>query len=226
MPLLTIMNLFGRSPFAPLQSHMEKVATCVHKVLELFYALEKGDQETLERLARQISELEHQANVAKNDIRNHLPKSLFLPVDRAQLLEILALQDRIADAAEDIAVLVLLKTLELPPAIQTDFKAFLDKNIECFEEVRKIIHEFNDLIESSFGGNEAQKVRDMVEKVSFKEHEADVIQHRLVKQLIALESTISYATFHVWVRIFEKIAEISNLSEKLAHRMRMTLELK
>ena len=57
MPLLTIMNLFGRSPFAPLQSHMEKVATCVHKVLELFYALEKGDQETLERLARQISEL-------------------------------------------------------------------------------------------------------------------------------------------------------------------------
>ena len=224
--MLTIMNLFGRSPFAPLQSHMEKVATCVHKILELFYALESGDREKLERVARQISELEHQADVAKNDIRSHLPKSLFMPIDRQQLLEILALQDHIADAAEDISVLVLLKKLELPTSLQADFKLFLEKNIDCFEEVRKIIHEFNQLIESSFGGNEAEKVRDMVEKVAYKEHEADVIQHRLMKQLIALESTMSYGTFYVWVRIFEKIAEISNLSEKLANRMRMTLELK
>jgi len=205
---------------------MEKVSACVYKVLELFDALDIGDQQKLERIARQISELEHQADVAKNDIRNHLPKSLFLPVDRAQLLEILTLQDHIADAAEDISVLVLLKTLELPSTLKTDFASFLERNIDCFEETRKIIHEFNGLIESSFGGNEAEKVRDMVEKVAYKEHEADLIQHRLVKQLIALENTISYATFYVWVRIFEKIAEISNLSEKLAQRMRMTLELK
>ncbi len=224
--MLTIMNLFGRSPFAPLQSHMEKVAMCVHKVLELFCALETGEQEKLELVARQISELEHQADAAKNDIRNHLPKSLFLPVDRQQLLEILTLQDRIADAAEDISVLVLLKKLELPSPLQVDFKAFLGKNIDCFEEVRKIIHDLNELIESSFGGNEAEKVREMVHKVSYKEHEADVIQHRLVKQLIALENTMSYTSFYVWVHVFEKIAELSNLSEKLAHRMRMTLELK
>jgi uncharacterized protein Yka (UPF0111/DUF47 family) len=37
--MLTILNLFGRSPFAPLESHMEKVSECVGMLKILFEAL-------------------------------------------------------------------------------------------------------------------------------------------------------------------------------------------
>ena len=222
----TILNLFGRSPFAPLQSHMEKVSNCVHLIESLFKEIEKKDYEAAEKIAEKISENEHQADMTKNDIRNHLPKSLYLPIDRSHLLEILNLQDNIADAAEDAAVLTTLKPLEILPEFQNEFNEFLEKNIKTFDGARLIIKEMHELLESSFGGIEAEKVRAMVDDVAFKEHEVDLIQRKLLKKTYLAEENISHSSFYLWQKIFESLAAISNLSENLANRVRMTLELK
>lgn len=224
--MLTILSLFGRSPFALLQSHMDSVALCVHRLPELFEALEKKDYIRLEQLAVEISKLEHDADLIKNDIRNHLPKSLFLPIDRSNLLEVLSLQDHIADKVEDIAVILSLKPLELFSSFKEDFRLFLNKNIETFDKTRLIIKELHELVESSFGGIEAEKVRAMVDEVAFKEHEADLIQQQLLKSFFKAENELNFITFHQWQKLFECLASISNLSENLAFRIRMTLELK
>lgn len=224
--LTTILNLFGRSPFAPLQTHMEKVASCVLMLPNLFAAMRKQDYAELERIANKISELEHHADLTKNDIRNHLPKSLFLPVDRSHLLDILTIQDRIADTAEDVAVLTTLKNLEILDLFKEDFEEFLTKNIEAFNGAQLIIKEINELLESSFGGVEAQKVRMMVEDVAYLEHQVDLIQRKLLKKIFSAENEMTYTTFDLWQSIFQAIASISNLSENLAYRVRMTLDLK
>ena len=39
----TFAKLFAKSPFAPLQTHMQDVNGCVMKVTEIFEALAKGD---------------------------------------------------------------------------------------------------------------------------------------------------------------------------------------
>lgn len=222
----TLLNLFGRSPFAPLQSHMEKVSVCVHALKELFEAVERKDQEAIEAIAEKIADYEHKADVTKNDILNHLPKSLFLPIDRTHLVEILNTQDKIADKAEDIAVLATLKPIEIQPHFKEEFKEFLLKNISAFDSALMIIKEMHELLESSFGGMEAEKVRSMVEEVSFKEHEIDVLQRHLLKKLFQSEDYMSYTTFHVWQKICESVAALSNLSEALAFRIRLTLEVK
>lgn len=224
--MLTILSLFGRSPFAPLQAHMESVSECVYCLPKLIEALEQKNYSLLEQLAEDISNREHHADLIKNDIRNHLPKSLFLPIDRGNLLEILAIQDRIADKVEDVAVLMTLKPLELLPIFKKEFKLFLHKNIETFEEAKLIIKELHELLESSFGGIEAEKVRQMVEKVAYREHEVDVIQRQLLKIFFKSEDQLNYMTFYLWQRLFENIGSISNLAENLAYRIRMTLELK
>lgn len=223
--MLGILNLFGRSPFAPLQKHMESVSVCVHHLPELFKAVEEGDQAKIALIAEQISEKEHAADLIKNDIRNHLPKSLRLPISRGSLLEFLAIQDSIADKAEDIAVIFTLKPLPLLDSFKDELTPFLQKNIETFDGAASIIRELHELIESSFGGIEAEKVEMMVEKVAFKEHEVDLIQRQLLKKFFSIESGLTLSTFHLWQKVFESLAAISNLSEKLAHRVRMTLEL-
>jgi predicted phosphate transport protein (TIGR00153 family) len=224
--MLTILNLFGRSPFAPLESHMEKVSECVGMVKILFDALDKQDYQLVESISQKICELEHQADLVKNDIRNHLPKSLFLPIDRGNLLEILSIQDSIADRAEDVAVLSTLKQAPMPDEIKSFFIKFLDKNLETFLVARKIIRELHELLESSFGGIEAEKVRSLVDEAAFKEHEADLIQRDLLKALFNAENELTYSSFYYWQRIFEALGSIGNLSEKLGYRVRMTLELK
>ena len=222
----TILNLFGRSPFAPLQSHMEKVSSCVHLLTALFQALDECKYEKLEEVAQQIGELEHQADLTKNDIRNHLPKSLFLPIDRGHLLEILSIQDHIADKAEDVAVLATLKPLQLLPTFKAEFMEFLQKNISAFDSALLIVKEMHELLESSFGGTEAEKVSRMIEEVAYKEHEVDLIQRKLLKKLFQADNEMGYSTFHLWQKICIAIADISNLSENLAFRIRMTLEVR
>src|SRR5579872_4785278 len=111
--MLTIAKLFGKSPFAPLQTHIDKVASCVGELPALFKVMLDQNAKEIDRLCLRISRLEHEADLAKNDIRNHLPRSLFLPLDRETLLEILDLQDAIADQAEKIAHRANMRKFEL-----------------------------------------------------------------------------------------------------------------
>lgn len=223
--MLTILSLFGRSPFAPLQQHMEKVACCVERVSDIFQVLYDENYEEISRLATEISELEHAADLAKNEIRNNLPNSLFLPIDRGNLLEILSLQDSIADRCEDIAVLLTLRQLAPPTSLREQFQRFLDKNLETFHQVAGIIQEWQDLLESSFGGVEAEKVRHMIANVAYGEHEVDLLQRELLRILYNSDD-LDFREFDLWMRILLEVGGISNLSEKLANRVRMTLDLK
>lgn len=222
--MLNISKLFGSSPLAPLQTHMERVAECVHKLNDLFAKLEAGDFDGVQETAEQISKLEHDADLLKNDIRNHLPRGLFMSINRAALLEMLSLQDGIADMAEDVAVLVSMKKLEVLDLFRDHFHGLLKSCLEVFEGTRAVMQELDELMESSFGGIEADLVRKMVHAVAEKEHQADLIQRELMKALFNADGKIDFISFSMWQRIFEGVANIANLSETLAHRVRMTLE--
>ena len=224
--MLTIARLFGKSPFAPLQTHMNKVSSCVEKLLKVFEALANNEVEKIERLVEDLSQLEHEADLTKNDIRNHLPKSLFLPIDRGHFLEILSIQDSIADTAEDAGITLTLRSLDSFPLFEKEFSPFTKKTTEVFWDAKKIIEEIDELLESSFGGIEAEKVKTMVEEAAYKEHKAQKQKISLLKKLYTQGEALSTPAFYHWLRLIEDIGRIAQLSEKLANRIRMVLELK
>lgn len=224
--MLNIARLFGKSPFAPLQSHMKKVALCMERLSDIFRALSKMDMEKIEKLAADLSRIEHEADLTKNDIRNHLPRSLFLPIDRGHFLEILSVQDSIADKAEDVGILLTLRPLENFRDFYTDFIAFFRQCELVFLDTKQIIEEIDELLETSFGGLEAEKVKSMVEQTANKEEDADKMQKLLMKQLFTHGDMLSVPAFNLWMRLIEEVGEIAHLSERLANRIRMILELK
>ena len=221
----TLAKLFAKSPFAPLQKHMQDVNECVKKVKEIFEALEENDSKSVSRISGEISKLEAIADTTKNELRNHLPGGLFMPVSKVALLEILSLQDDIADDCEDIGILLTLKDLTLKDIFKDDFKSFLNKNFETYELIKEIIDEFDNLLETSFTGREAEKVRSMVSNVALKEHETDLTQRKLLKNLFSNEDQFTHAEFQLWLLILREIRTLSNTSEKLAHRIRNLLDL-
>jgi len=74
----TFAKLFAKSPFAPLQKHMQDVHGCVIKVKEIFEALARGDSKSVAKIAKEISKQEARADTTKNELRNHLPGGLCL----------------------------------------------------------------------------------------------------------------------------------------------------
>jgi uncharacterized protein len=225
--MLTIARLFGKSPFAPLQTHMDKVASCIGELPNLFKAILEQDSEAIERIFDKISKLEHEADLTKNDIRNHLPRSLFLPLDRSALLAILSLQDALADQAEEIAqtAALLPSPIGMISEMKDDFSALCQKNVEVFRLARQVIKELEDLLECSFGGIEAQKVKGMVEQIAFYEHETAQIKNRLLKTLYTKGERLPYPSFHLGLTLIQKISNLAELSEQLGNRIRMLLEL-
>lgn len=224
--MLTIARLFGKSPFSPLQNHMKKVGICIKKLTEIFQEIENKNFDKIESLVSELSKLEHEADLTKNDIRNHLPKSLFLPISRAQFLDVLAIQDTIADKAEEIGNLLMLCPRNSLRVFTKTFQDFFKKNLETFWDARQIIKEFDELLESSFGGLEAEKVKAMVDQTAYKEYQADVLKTAVRKEFFDLADTLTPSAFYLWANLIDEVGSISHISEKLANQIGMILELK
>lgn len=224
--MLTIAKLFGKSPFAPLQSHMEKVSSCMKKLMEIFHAFEEDKQDQIASLVKELSKLEHEADLTKNDIRNHLPKSIFLPIDRGKLLKILAIQDDLADKAEEIGHLLTLYPLKKKTGLHPLLKELLEQNLEAFWLVRGVIKEMNDLVESSFGGTEAERVKSMIDSTSFKEYEADKKKHKIIREIFSQSEDLNSASFYLYMRLAEEINHLSHISEQLANLIRIVIDVK
>ena len=97
---------------------------------------------------------------------------------------------------------------------------------KAMEEASRLYVQLDELMESGFGGAEADRVKNMVEEVALQEHEADVIQRRLLKTMLAREEDFTYGEFFLWTRIIQQVADLSNLAEKVGNMVRMTLEIK
>ncbi len=219
-------KLFGWSPFRLLQQHMGQVATCVAKMCEALDAFERESWAEVDSAAEEISRMEHEADKIKDEIRGNLTRRLFLPIDRGRVLEILALQDSLADRAEDVAVLLTIKRLKILPSIADQFREFRDVNIKAVTLVAKIIDQFDELVATGFGGTTADKIRVMVHDVAYAEHEVDLIQRTLLRDLFALETDLSSGDLYLWMQLIRQLASLSNGSENLANRTLAILESK
>lgn len=221
----SIAKVFGRSPFIPMQMHMDKVTECVDCIPVVFEHYRKHDMDAVKELSSKISGLEHEADLIKHDIRNNLPRGLFMPVDRSNLIRILSIQDSIANRAEDICVLLTFKQAGVFEGFEQAFDSFLNNSLETFKLTTNIINQLDELVETGFGGVEAQGVREMVDNVARKEHETDVSQQELLRSLLANEEFITYGDFFMWTRIIRQVANIADRSENLAVEIRTTLDV-
>ena len=219
----TIFDLFAKSPFGPLQDHMRKVMDCVALIPDLYRALEEEDEKTFERLVEEIKEAEHEADKIKNEIRGDLPKTVFTPVDRDDLLGALSLQDSISDYAEDVAVLLSMKSLPFPATMRNEFWKFLEQVMITVNQYAKINEELDELMEASFGGAEAGKVEEMINNLGHEEHKTDRLQHELVRKLLTMEEKIGTLNVIMWMKVLEATGNMANRAEKVGNRLRLFL---
>lgn len=219
----TFSMLFGKSPFTALQTHMREVVACARDVRPLIQALADGDQAEVERIKDRIFEREAKADKIKNKLRLHLPKSLFMPVDRRDLLEILHLQDTIANRAQDIAGLLIERRMTIPPFMQEPLIALTARCIDTCEHSLSVIEELDELLALGFRGLEVDKVNGMLKELNDIENETDELGIALTRALFEHEDEMKPVSVMMWYQLIEWIGDLADYAEKVGDRLRLLI---
>jgi predicted phosphate transport protein (TIGR00153 family) len=219
----TFVSLFTRSPFGSLAEHAARVHEAVELLRPLFVAFIEGDWDETQKVYERISKLEHKADVLKNEIRDHLPKSLFLPVDRGDLLRFLKEQDGIADRAEDVAVLLVMRRTTTPPAMRVQVMDFVDYLISTSAAWLDAARELTILQEASFTGPEVEKAIQRAKDISDMEWEADKRQAALSSLLFEHETEIGAVGVVLWMGVLRELGGVANHAENTADMLRLML---
>jgi uncharacterized protein len=218
-----LASIFGSSPVQPLEKHIDIAYQATKLLLPFFEASIAGDWEKATEIRSKISAFENEADDVKKQIRLNLPKSLFMPVPREDLLELLLVQDKIANRAKDISGLVLGRKMTIPPAIADSYLHFVGRTVDAARQARKSVRELDELFATGFRGAEVSLVEKLIEGLDKIETETDNLQASLRAELFKVENTIDPVTVIFLYRVIELTGEIADMAERVGRRLELLL---
>jgi predicted phosphate transport protein (TIGR00153 family) len=146
-----------------------------------------------------------------------------MPINRRDLLEMLDMQDTIADVTQDIVNLLTLRRMCLPPDLCQQLIRFVEKSQQVCYMAQGLSQEFGDVLESGFGRHEIDKLLKMIDEVSNAETEADDLEDALVRRMFDIEDSMKAVDVVFWYKIFELIGDIADYSKKTGNRLRLMI---
>ena len=218
-----LSNIFGSSPVQPLEKHINVAFRCAKQLRGLFAAAIAGDWEKASKIRHDIEALEHEADDIKKSIRLQLPKSLFMPVPREDLLELLLVQDKIANRTKDVSGLVMGRKMQIPPQIAEQFLDFVDRNIDAAKQARKSVRELDELFTAGFRGAEVTLVTGLIEELDQIETDTDEKQASLRGALFDIEKSLDPIDAIFMYQVIELTGEIADMAERVGRRLELLL---
>lgn len=219
----SVFGIIGKSPFGQLVEHTERVHETVAELRPMMEAFVAGEWMEVRALRKKIYKLEHQADLIKNGIRDNLPRSLFLPVDRGDLLLFLKEQDSIADRVEDIGDVLSMRATPTPEEMRPSILELADRVVLASDTWYRAATTLTTLQEASFGGSEAQKVLKLVDEVSHQEWEADKAEASALTTLFTFEDELGAVSVLVWMNIIELMGRVADHAENTADLLRLMM---
>ena len=218
-----LANILGSSPVMPLEKHIDIVYRCAKQLHEFFDAAIEGKWKRATEVRAEIEALEQEADELKKEIRLHLPKSLFMPVPREDILELLLVQDKIANRAKDVSGLVLGRKMKIPDSIAEEFLEFVDRNIDAAKQARKSVRELDELFTAGFRGAEVELVSGLIEELDRIETDTDERQAALRASLFKIEDKLNPVDAVFMYQVINLIGEIADMAERVGRRLELLL---
>ena len=218
-----LANVFGTSPVRPIEKHMDVAFRCAKQLRPLFDAVIVGDWDRALEVRAEIEALEHEADDLKKDIRLHMPKSLFMPVPREDLLELLLVQDKIANRTKDVSGVIIGRRMQIPESIADKFVEFVNRNVDAAKLARKSVRELDELFTAGFKGAEVELVAGLIEKLDQVETHTDEQQSLLRSALFEIEKSLDPIDAMFLYEVIQLTGEIADMAERVGRRLELLL---
>ena len=216
-----VLSIFGdgTSPFMAAVAHADQCLKAVEALTGVLTEQAADRQQAVSEVKR----AETEADGLKAEVRRQLAGKLFLPVPRAQMLDLINRQDKVANRAQDVAQLVVHRFGDLPTEIVEILRAFLESSLSVVRQAHKSVHEFDELITTGFRGAEADRVIDMVEELDRLESASDKEQWRLFGELKKFEEQVSPIDAMFLYRVTTLIADIGDEADRAGRLLEQML---
>jgi hypothetical protein len=205
-----------------MQTHMQAATECARGIVPVLQAMASGDMDALDREREKIDALEHRADQLKHEIRSHLPKRLFMAVERRDMLEILGYQDSVADVTQDIAELAALRRMKTPAALAPVLMTLAEAALAACNQTEAIVNELDELVETGFGQHEVARVESMISELNALESKADERGEDALRTLFSIEDEIGVGAYY-WYEIIRWIGDIADYAERAGNRIRLLI---
>ena len=218
-----ISSLFGKSPISPLQQHMKKVHSCIKEFGVFAKAANAEDWDKAQTAQISISDKEHKADKLKKKLRMNLPSTFMMPFSRRDLLDVLLIQDSIANITKDLAGLMMSRRMVFPKEFAEDFINLTGLCIKTSAAALVAINELDELLETAFSSRKRKIVDQMIKKINELEHDTDIAQNEIREKLFALESNLPPVDVMFYYRAIEWLGETADAAQKVGSRFEVML---
>ncbi len=218
-----ISGLFGKSPISPLQQHMKQVHSCIKEFDIFAKAANSEDWEKAKLAQLSICKKEQKADVLKKKLRMNLPSTFMMPFSRRDLLDVLLIQDSIANITKDLAGLMMSRQMSFPKEFADDFLKLTKLCIQTSAAALVAINELDELLETAFSTRERKIVDKMIKQVNDLEHETDVVQDEIRNKLFLVESSLAPVDVMFYYRAIEWLGETADAAQKVGSRFEVML---
>ncbi|MDD4730628.1 MAG: DUF47 family protein [Desulfovibrio sp.] len=151
--------LSRKSPMGGLVEHYDKISECINIINDSMECYVTGGTcREMTELAAAIAEVEREADAIKRRIRNHLPRQLFMAVEKVIFLNYTNKQDNILDSAEDALQWLAMRPVTIPLEYKRDFIALLDGVDRSATELGPALKATIDLVEGRSIDREGTKL--------------------------------------------------------------------
>jgi predicted phosphate transport protein (TIGR00153 family) len=202
---------------------MAKAQHCVILLGDFLEASFKKDWQLAAQLQKQISECENEADELKYGVRTHLPKTLLLPVARADLLSLLNTQDNLANRTKDIAGLMLGRKREVPETLVDSIRVYYQQSLNASIQALKSINELDELLEAGFRGKEVEFVETLIAELDELEHQNDMTQVGIRANLFKLESQLPPVNVMFLYKVIDLIGDVADISQMIGGRLSLLM---
>ena len=218
-----ITKMFAGSPVKPLQKHISKVHECAKTLEPFFQAVLKKDYDLAANLQNNIHRLEVEADDLKHDLRIHLPNSLFMPMPRERILDIVTVQDRIANTVKHVSGMVNGRKMEFPDEIAELMTVYVECCVTASRQAKRIINELDELVEVGFRGREVSSVEEMINDLDKIEYEADKLEHQINNTLYVIEKSLNPIDAIFLYRVIHEVGEVADIAQRVGARVELLL---
>ncbi len=210
MPANFFARYLSRAPMLGLLEHYEPVAKGMAVIEEALGGyLAKGISRGFTVLTAELDRVEAQADKIKRSVRNHLPRSLFMAVDKTLFLNYTRGQDNILDLAQDALHWLAMRPITVPEQFRADL-------LDLLAKVNSTVSLLKPALTATLGLVHGDKVDRLEAKEIFHDIRrrhllASKAKHRLVAALYNQDT--DFKDIHQLIHFVEFLHEMSHNAE-------------
>ena len=180
-------------------------------------------QVTEDALDYALATLEMKDDALKKKLRLQMPKGLFMPVERRDLLELLLVQDKAANQAKDISGIIVGRKMNFPGAMAELLPAYVTRCEDACRQAKTVIDELDELVETGFAGKEIEIVASIINELDAIEKDTDKIQIKIRAALMKVEQNLPPVDVIFFYKVIEGIGEVADISQRIGSRVELLL---